>query len=249
MKNPHPERPLIFAHRGAKAVAPENTIPAFLKAIELGADGVELDVQFSADGALVVIHNPVLDETTNGHGRVTAHTLEELKKLDAGSWFAPEFAGTRLCTLEEALDAIGDRLLINIEMKSFSMGNDGMAEQVAEIIQRRNLYDQVIVSSFNPFSLRRLKKIDPRIETGLLYATGLPIYLSRAWLRPWAKPDALHPEHVMVDEAYMRWARRQSYPVNVWTVNELDEMRRMIALEVNAIITDYPDRLRELLGV
>ncbi|MCS7220468.1 MAG: glycerophosphodiester phosphodiesterase [Anaerolineae bacterium] len=247
MRNPHPERPLIFAHRGAKAVAPENTIPAFLKAIELGADGVELDVQFSADGALVVIHNVMLDETTNGHGRVTAHTLEELKALDAGSWFAPEFAGTRLCTLEEALDAIGHRLLVNIEMKSFSMGNDGMAEQVAEIIRRRNLYDQVIVSSFNPFTLRRLKKVDPRIETGLLYAPGLPIYLSRAWLRPWAKPDALHPEYVMVDEAYMRWARQRGYPVNVWTVNEPDEMRKMIALGVNAIITDYPDRLRELL--
>ncbi|NOZ27924.1 MAG: glycerophosphodiester phosphodiesterase [Chloroflexi bacterium] len=248
MKNPHPERPLVFAHRGAKAVAPENTIPAFLKAAEMGADGVELDVQFSSDGALVVIHNMTLDETTDGHGRVTSHTLEELKRLDAGSWFAPEFAGTRLCTLEEALDAIGDRLLVNIEMKSFSMGNDGMAEEVARIIQQRDLYDQVLVSSFNPFTLRRLKKVDPRIETGLLYAPGLPVYLSRAWLRPWARPDALHPEYVMVDEAYMQWARRKGYPVNVWTVNEPDDMRRMIDLGVNIIITDYPDRLLELLA-
>ncbi len=248
MKNPHPERPLVFAHRGAKAVAPENTIPAFLKAAEMGADGVELDVQFSSDGALVVIHNMTLDETTDGHGRVTSHTLEELKRLDAGSWFAPEFAGTRLCTLEEALNAIGDRLLVNIEMKSFSMGNDGMAEEVARIIQQRDLYDQVLVSSFNPFTLRRLKKVDPRIETGLLYAPGLPVYLSRAWLRPWARPDALHPEYVMVDEAYMQWARRKGYPVNVWTVNEPDDMRRMIDLGVNIIITDYPDRLLELLA-
>ncbi len=247
MKNPHPERPLVFAHRGAKAVAPENTIPAFLKAAELGADGVELDVQFSADGALVVIHNPTLEQTTNGHGRVTSHTLEELKELDAGSWFGPEFAGTRLCTLDEALEAIGSRLLVNIEMKSFTMGNDGMAEQVAEVVRRRDLYDQVIVSSFNPFTLRRLKKVEPRIETGLLVAPDLPIYLSRAWLRPWARPDALHPEHVMVDEAYMRRARRQGYAVNVWTVNEPDDMRRMIALGVNAIITDYPDRLLGLL--
>lgn len=247
MRNPHPERPLIFAHRGAKAVAPENTIPAFLKAIELGADGVELDIQFSADGALVVIHNPTLEQTTDGHGRVTSFTLEELKQLDAGVKFDPRFAGTRLCTLEEALDAIGDRLLVNIEMKSFAMGTDGMPEQVAEIIRKRALYDQVIVSSFNPFALRRLKRTDPRIETGLLYAPDLPIYLSRAWLRPWAKPDAMHPEHVMVDAAYMRWARRNKYPVNVWTVNEAADMQRMIELGVNAIITDYPDRLRELL--
>lgn len=248
MRNPHPERPLIFAHRGAKAVAPENTIPAFLKAAELGADGVELDVQFSADGALVVIHNPTLEQTTDGHGRVTSFTLEELKQLDAGAKFDPRFAGTRLCTLEEALDAIGDRLLVNIEMKSFAMGTDGMAEQVAEIIRKRALYDQVIVSSFNPFALRRLKRTDPHIETGLLYAPDLPIYLSRAWLRPWARPDAMHPEHVMVDAAYMRWARRNNYPVNVWTVNETADMQRMIELGVNAIITDYPDRLRELLA-
>ncbi|MCD6291168.1 MAG: glycerophosphodiester phosphodiesterase [Anaerolineae bacterium] len=247
MRNPHLGRPLVFAHRGAKALAPENTIPAFLKAAELGADGVELDIQFSADGALVVIHNLVLDETTDGHGRVISHTLEELKELDAGSWFSPEFAGTRLSTLEEVLDAIGDRLLINIEMKSFSLTDDGMAGQVAEIIQRRNLYDQVIVSSFNPFTLRRLKKADSRIETGLLYAPGTPIYLSRAWLRPWAKPDALHPEYVMVDEAYMRWAHQKGYAVNVWTVNEPDDMRRMIDLGVNIIITDYPDRLLALL--
>lgn len=248
MRNPHPERPLIFAHRGAKAVAPENTIPAFLKAAELGADGVELDVQFSADGALIVIHNPTLEQTTDGHGRVTSFTLEELKQLDAGAKFDPRFAGTRLCTLEEALDAIGDRLLVNIEMKSFAMGTDGMAEQVAEIIRKRALYDQVIVSSFNPFALRRLKRTDSRIETGLLYAPDLPIYLSRAWLRPWAKPDAMHPEHVMVDAAYMRWARCNNYPVNVWTVNETADMQRMIELGVNAIITDYPDRLRKLLA-
>jgi glycerophosphoryl diester phosphodiesterase len=138
-------------------------------------------------------------------------------------------------------------LLVNIEMKSFAMGNDGMAEQVAKIIQERRLYDQVIVSSFNPFALRQLKKADAHIETGLLYAPDLPIYLSRAWLRPWAKPDALHPEHVMVDVAYMQRARRQKCPVNVWTVNKEADMRRMIELGVNAIITDYPDRLLALI--
>ena len=248
MRDPRAGRPLVFAHRGAKAVAPENTIPAFRKAIELGADGVELDVQFSADGALVVIHGLTLEETTDGRGRVTAHTLEELKRLDAGSWFHPRFAGTRLCTLEEALDAIGDRLLINIEAKSLSMGDDGMAAQIAAVIRQRALYDQVIVSSFNPLFLRRLKRLDPRIETGLLYAPDLPAYLSRAWLRPWARPDALHPEHVMVDEAYMRWARGKGYKVHVWTVNEPEDMQRMIELGVDVIITDYPDRLRSLLS-
>lgn len=243
-----PDRPLVFAHRGAKAYAPENTIPAFLKAIELGADGVELDVQFSADGALVVIHNPTLDETTNGSGRVTSHTLEELKALDAGSWFSPEFAGTRLCTLEEALDAIEGRIFVNIEMKSFALGNDGMAEEVARIVNERGLRERVIVSSFNPFALRRLRQVAPQIERGLLYAPDLPLYLRRAWLRVWAKPDALHPEHVMVDARYMEWARKKGYAVNVWTVNEETDMLRMIDLGVNAIITDHPDRLLAILS-
>ena len=106
MINPGKNRPLIFAHRGACKVAPENTLPAFEAAVRLGADGVELDVQYSSDGGLVVFHNPTLDATTNGTGHVTAHTLDELRSLDAGSWFGPEFAGTRIPTLDEALDLL-----------------------------------------------------------------------------------------------------------------------------------------------
>jgi len=94
MKQPTLNRPLIFPHRGANQVAPENTLPAFQAAVDLGADGVELDVQYTSDGHLVVFHNPSLEKTSDGTGRVTSHTLEELRKLDAGSWFDPKFAGT-----------------------------------------------------------------------------------------------------------------------------------------------------------
>ncbi len=249
MKPKTSRRPLIFAHRGASAVAPMNTLAAFKKALELGADGIELDVQYSSDGALMVIHDLTLEATTNGTGRVVSHTLEELKKLDAGSWFNRRFRGERIPTLDEVFDTIGDRLLMNIELKTYSLfKSDGMERDVADLIKQRDLYDQVIVSSFNPFAIRRIKQYDPRIETGLLYAAEMPRIYSHTWLRPWVRPDALHPEHDMVDERLARWARRKGYPLNVWTVNDEAEMRRLIALGVNSIITDYPDRLRALLG-
>ena len=249
MKPRTSHRPLVFAHRGASAVAPMNTLAAFKKAMELGADGIELDVQYSSDGALVVIHDTTLEATTNGTGRVVSLTLAELKQLDAGSWFDRRFRGERIPTLAEVFDTIGDRLLVNIELKTFALfPSDGMDRDVAAFIRQRNLYDQVIVSSFNPFALRRVKQADPRIETGLLYAPEMPRIYSHTWLRPWVRPDALHPEHGMVDERLMRWAKKKGYPVNVWTVNEEEEMKRLIALGVNMIITDHPDRLLALLG-
>ena len=240
-------RTLNFAHRGARRAAPENTLAAFAKALELGADGIELDTSFSKDGVLVVCHNPEVDETSNGSGRIHDFPLSALRELDFGGWFDPAFAGEKIPTLDEVFDLVGSRLLVNIEMKTVSLRSDGLEAAVAALIARRNLYDQVIVSSFNPFALRRLRRLDPRIETGLLYSTDLPIYLRRAWLLPWVKPRALHPEHVMVDAGTMAWAQRGGYDVNVWTVNEEADMQRLLDLGVNSIITDVPDRLRRLI--
>src|SRR5512136_1224893 len=111
---PH-DRPLNIGHRGASAAAPQNTLAAFRKAMELGADGVELDVQLSADGAVVVIHDFTVDKATDGTGRVAAKTLAELKALDAGSRFSPQFAGERIPTLAEVFEAIDGKLLVNVE--------------------------------------------------------------------------------------------------------------------------------------
>src|SRR5512143_223381 len=116
MKRPGVSRPLVFAHRGASKMAPENTLPAFEAAVRSGADGVELDVQYSSDGQLVVIHDLTLEALTDGTGRVTAHTLRELRALDAGYHFSPEFAGTRIPVLDEVLDLLRDRLLVNVEL-------------------------------------------------------------------------------------------------------------------------------------
>lgn len=243
---PDHNRPLNLAHRGASAAAPENTLSAFTRAMALGADGVELDVQLAADGALVVCHNYQVDQTSDGHGRIAALSLAALKQLDFGGWFGPQFTGERIPTLDEVFDTLGPPALVNIELKTESLRDTGLATAVAGLIARRNLYDRVIVSSFNPVTLWRLRRIDPQIEIGLLYAPNLPVVLARAWLRPWVRPHALHPEQTIVDARYMTWARHHGYAVNVWTVNDASAMRRLYDLGVTSVITDYPDRLAAL---
>lgn len=237
-----------IAHRGASKVAPPNTLAAFVKAVELGADGIEFDVHLSADGVPVVIHDFTVDATTNGHGRVADLTLAQLKALDAGARFAPKFAGERIPTLGEVLDALGNRLLLNIELKSTSLRDNGLERAVLAQIQQRGLDGRVLLSSFNPFSLRRAGQLAPHIPLGLLYAPDLPLPLRRAWLAFLFPHQARHPEHTMVDARYMAWARKHGYRVYTWTVDAPDEMRRLITLGVDGIITNVPDVLRQVLG-
>ena len=248
MKRPDVNRPLIFAHRGACRVAPENTLPAFEAAIRLGADGVELDVQYSSDGGLLVFHNPSLEATTNGVGRLTSHTLEELRSLDAGSFFGPEFAGVRIPTLDEALDLLNGKLLVNVELKALDRTTGGIGADVVKAVRARDMQDQVVISSFNPMALRKAKGAGPEIECALLLAPDLPGWTRSGMTRRYSRADSLHPETPMVDEAYMIRARKEGLPVRVWTVNDESEMHRLASLGVDAIITDAPDIAARVLG-
>lgn len=233
--------PQIIAHRGARRAAPENTLPAFARALEMGADGIELDVHLSRDGRLVVIHDFGLEATTNGLGPVEALTAAELALLDAGSHFGPDFAGTGVPTLEQVFDLVGNRCRVNVEIKSEHATGGPAVEPLADLIRSRNLYDQVIVSSFNPITLVKMRWTEPRVELGLLLEEDLPPHLRFAWFTSILQPQAVHPEAPMVDAAFMEWARARNCAVNVWTVNEPDEARRLIALGVDALITDVPD--------
>jgi glycerophosphoryl diester phosphodiesterase len=244
---PYGVRPLNFGHRGAPKVAPENTLASFQEARELGADGVELDVMLCADGEVVISHDFSVERTTNGHGRVRELTLAQLKALDAGSWFAAQFAAERIPTLREVVQWAGEDMLLNIELKSMSIRADGLEEKVIGIIREHRIEHRTVVSSFNPFALRRVKKMVPDMHTGLLYSGDLPIFLRRAWLRPLARPGALHPPYQMVSDAYLLWARRRGYRVNVWTPDETPEMERLIAQKIDMIITNRPDLLATLL--
>jgi AmmeMemoRadiSam system protein A len=244
---PYKDGPLNFGHRGAPTSAPENTLASFEKARGMGADGVELDVTLSADGQVVVIHDEDVERTTNGRGRVQELTLAQVKALDAGSWFAPQYAGLRIPTLREVMAWAGDDMLLNIELKSITLRSDGLEEAVVALIREQRLEAHVVVSSFNPLAIRRVRQLAPELHSGLLYASGLPVYLRRAWLRPLADPQALHPQLEMVDEAYMRWAKGKGYCVNVWAPATASEMQRLIALGVDMIITDRPGLLADVL--
>ncbi len=247
MRSFYLDRPLNFAHRGASHQAPENTLAAFLLASELGADGIELDVQLSRDGEIVVIHDFVLDTTTDGAGPVRERTLAELKELDAGHRFDSAYAGQEIPTLQEVIDAVGHRLLLNIELKTASWRDDGLTRAVVQAIEDNHLLDRTIVSSFNPLALRRVSKLNPSIPIGLLYAPDLPLPLRHPWVRHLLELDAIHPHHSLVDEGYVPWAREQGYCVHTWTVDDPGGMRRMVRLGVDMVITNRPDLFRQVL--
>ncbi|MFO7917851.1 MAG: glycerophosphodiester phosphodiesterase [Anaerolineae bacterium] len=240
------ERPLIIAHRGASAVAPENTLAAFEAAVEAGADGVELDVMRCRSGELVVVHDDTVDRTTDGSGLVRTISKDSLRMLDAGSWFGLEYAGQRIPTLEEALAFVERGIRLNIEIKSQMLRSEGLEEEIADMIRAQRCEDRVLISSFNPLVLMRMKDVAPELQRGLLYAPGSLRSSPRIW-RHFVQPQALHPHHNVVDEEYIHWARDNGYRVNVWTVNEAARMREMTALGVDGIITDHPARLRRLL--
>jgi glycerophosphoryl diester phosphodiesterase len=211
----------------------------------MGADGIEFDVHLSADGVPVVIHDFTVDRTTDGTGAVRALPLAELKRLDAGAHVGPAFAGERIPTLDEVLEAVGAHMLLNVELKSKGMRETGLARAVASAVMAHGAANRFLLSSFNPFMLRRAKRLAPGILAALIYAPGLPLPLRRAWLAPLVPHEARHPQHTVVDERYVAWARRRGYLVNAWTVDEPSDMRRLIALGVDGIVSNRPDVLRE----
>ena len=241
-------RPQLFAHRGARCVAPENTLPAFAAALEMDVDGIELDVQCSRDGRLVVIHNFQVDETTNGSGDVASFTLAELQLLDAGSHFSPEFAGTPIPTLEEVLNLVGTRCRVNVEIKSKDPRGGNQVEPLLALIQQRKLYDQVLISSFNPIALIKARWHDRHVALGLLHAPDEPFFLRETWTTPVVRPHAVHPHFSMIDDEYMEWARGHGLDVNTWTVNDGADAQRLAALGVDVIMSDVPDQIRTALS-
>ena len=241
--------PLVIAHRGASASAPESTLAAFTLAAEQGADAIELDVDRTRDGQLVVMHDAAIDRTTDGHGRVTDLTWDEIRRVDAGAWKGAAFKGERVPLLEEVLAAVGQRLLINIEIKDRSLRGQGLEAKVADSIKRFDLLERVIVSSFNPFALRRMKQVEPRVACGLLYAPDLPLVLRRAWLAPLIPGlNARHPHHSQVTPALVKDCHARQQRVNVWTVNEAVIAQAMARAGVDGIIGDDPVLIRQALS-
>lgn len=235
-----------FAHRGSSKVCPENTMAAFRKALEQGATGIETDVQLTKDGHMVLIHDETLGRTTDGTGWVKDHTLNELKELDAGSWFHPDFRGERIPHLDELLELVKDTgTIVNLELKNGAVPYEGLEEKVIARVKDDGLSGRVVISSFNHYSLLLCKRLAPEIRTGILYMEGL--------YEPWAyadtlHADALHAYHVAVLPEFVAAARAAGKAYHPFTVNDPNEMLRLLQAGVEGIITDYPDRLAELLA-
>jgi glycerophosphoryl diester phosphodiesterase len=246
--NLYTHRPLVLGHRGVAAEAPANTAASFRKAMALGADGVELDVHLTRDGQVVVIHDDTVTAVTGVAGRVSQMTLAEIQALDAGSHFGAEFAGERIPTLAEALEAAGPEAIVNIELKGFGVAPDGLEAEVVRIVQAHGMAGRVIASSFNPMRLIRLRQVAPQIPRGMLHGRGTPTFVRELWFLPLVQPDALNPDFGLVDERYMKRARRWGVRVNAWTVDDPAEARRLAALGVDSIITNDPRRILEALG-
>lgn len=242
--------PLVLAHRGANKVAPQNTLPAFKKAMEFNADGLETDVHLSSDGHIVICHNYTVDETSNGAGRVDEMTLEQLKSLDFGSYFNEEFKGVLLPTLPELLDLTKSMSLINIEIKPPKKNCD-LVKRVVETIHEYGIVDNSIVSCFDPECIRVVKETDSNIKTGLLYEDdelgreimtfGVAKYCNQL------KANAAHPHRKLITQKEVMELHNLGMAVNPWTVNIEEEIIRFTKWGCDALISDVPDYCRKVL--
>lgn len=240
--------PILFAHRGASAHAPENTLPAFELALQQGADGVELDTKLSADGRVVVIHDPLVNRTTDGRGSVSRMSFAELRELDAGAWHSEPYRGTKVPSLDEVFEAIGRKCFINVEIANITTPFDGLAEKVCEVVKRHNLRDHVIFSSFLGFNLRIAGRLLPGVPRGLIARSG--------WLGAWARSfgfmfsdfEALHPHISDANAPQISRVHQLKRRIIVWTANTAEETTRLKNWGVDGIITDDPLATASALG-
>ncbi len=231
---------LIIAHRGASAFAPENTLASFQKAVELKADAIELDVKLTSDGEIVVIHDQTLERTTNGKGLVKETTLNELRSLDAGSFFAEEFRGEKIPTLREVLEKFSDKLLINIEITNYKSISDGLAKKTSFLVKELGVQNSIFFSSFHPINLLITKRLLPEVPVALLTIPGRAGWFSRSGLLRWISPDLIHPYYKDVDHAYIEKQHHHNRKVNIWTINDPVEMEKFVHAKIDGLITDDP---------
>lgn len=241
-------RPTIFAHRGSSAYAPENTLAAFNLAIEQNADAIELDAKLSADGQIVVMHDASVDRTTNGSGLIKSLPLTELKRLDAGGKFNPQFAGERIPTLTDVFEQVGQKIFINIELTNYSSPMDDLPEKTAHLVRKFQLETKVLFSSFNPIALIRARKILPMVPMGFLTLPGFGKITLYSRLIRFGPRLAIHPAVPDASKNLIAAAHRRSCRVHVYTVNQPEEMRRLFTAGVDGIFTDDPLLARKILS-
>ncbi len=228
----------IIAHRGASKLAPENTMYAFELGYKFGAEGIETDVQLTKDNIPVLIHDETVKRTTNGNGYVKDYTFDELSKLDAGSWFSPEFHNARIISLEEFLIWIKPKeLYINIELKNNKIDYKNLESIVYDMLKNHRLLERTTLSTFNPNSVRRLLKYQNNIEVAFLTSKKKPNLVE------YAKnlgANALHVKYRLVNPQLIEQAHDNNMPVRVYTVNNYKPMMHCFNQDCDGIFTDVP---------
>ena len=233
-----------IAHRGASGRYPENTRLAFIKAIEAGADMIEMDCQLSRDGHVVVFHDEYLRRTTGARGAVCGKTLEELKKLEAGRWRKPAFKGERILTLEEALESFAGRVDLCLEIKSYSESLPGIELKILFILSHYDYLDRTILSSFDYQRLGRMRELAPDARLGLIYGSSVkqdPISSARQ-----LEANSVHVQKSVATRDFCTQAWDEGLDVYVWTVNELRDMEAFMSMGVQGLISDFPERFAKL---
>ena len=249
-----PSRVMVIAHRGASAYAPENTIAAFRKAVELKADALEVDVRQSKDAHLVILHDATVNRTTNGKGNVADLTLDELRQLDAGSWFNGEFEGEGIPTLEEVVALLDTTTVLIIEVKEGSTIYPNIERHVVDVIKNSGKEKQVILKSFDREVLDKLKELAPSIARLYVYAFHIP-WLGLVIDRGITVGDVfdvdvqyLQPHWYLLTQSFTKSAQQKGLKVVAWGVDDEKDMKKAISYGVDGIETDYPDVLRKVIN-
>ena len=238
---------LIYAHRGASNAAPENTMASFELAHQMKADGLELDVQLTADGHVVVIHDDEVDRTSNGSGIVEKLNYSDIKKLDFGSWKSNDFKGEKIPDLTDVCKFIKDKnMLLNIEIKP-TLRSAEIEAKVIDICKSYDIVEQVVVSSFNHYCLRSIKKQFKQIETAILYQSG--IINAGSYANHTVKADGIHPHQYAIVAECVKSAVKNGMKIRPWTVDDAEIFKRIAGIKyITGVITNKPDVMRKVLS-
>jgi glycerophosphoryl diester phosphodiesterase len=246
-------RPLIVAHRGASAIAPENTLAAFRRAFQQGADMIELDVRMTKDYHLVVHHDRDVKRTTNGKGRIWDLTLQQLRLLDAGSWFHPRFAGEQIPTLRQVLEILPPHMKVNIEAKTDGDPRRKLAfeEVCILILMEKKMEDRALVSSFDHRFVRKMHKLYPTIKTGALYMPVRDARKKPSSIAERTGVSAFICSHTQLRQRFMEDAKAHRIFTGAYVVNTIEQAEKVLHFGVDALVTDSPgkiDRILQKLG-
>ncbi|EMR06503.1 Glycerophosphoryl diester phosphodiesterase [Bhargavaea cecembensis DSE10] len=240
------QKMINVAHRGASGHAPENTMAAFHKGFEMKADYIEIDVQMTKDGELIAIHDTTVDRTTNGTGAVGSLTFEEIRQLDAGSWFGPEFAGEKVPTFEEILDAFRGKVGILIELKAPEL-YPGIEEKVAEALMERNLHrpnnEKIIIQSFNHESMQTSKELLPNVPHGVLAGASWADVTEEQLAEFATYADYFNPNMNIVTHDLVADVHEADMKIYPYTSRSQEQALRLFDLGVDGIITDYTEHV------